>query len=67
MHQLLIARKFSDKFSLQLMPTWIHFNVVPYGINNSNGIFNGIGGKYKVTANKNLTLNMPASLICMKT
>lgn len=57
MNQLLIARKFSNKFSLQLMPTWIHFNVVPYGINNSNEVFSmGIAGKYKATAKMNLTL-----------
>lgn len=56
MHQLLIARKMSDKFSLQLMPTWIHFNVVPYGINNSNEVFSmGIAGKYKATSKMNLT------------
>jgi hypothetical protein len=56
MHQLLIARKFSDKLSLQLMPTLIHFNVVPYGINNSNFVGSlGLGGKYKLTSNKNIT------------
>lgn len=56
MHQLLIARKMSDKFSLQLMPTLIHFNIVPYGINNSNLVGSlGIGGKYKMTSNKNIT------------
>lgn len=56
MNQLLIARKFSDKLSLQLMPTWIHFNTVPYGINNSNEVFSlGLGGKYKVKSNLNLT------------
>ncbi len=56
MHQLLIARKFSDKFSLQLMPTMVYFNVVPYGINNSNSVWSlGLGGKYKLSANKNIT------------
>lgn len=55
-NQLLIARKMSDKLSLQLMPTWIHYNIVPYGINNSNEVFSlGIGGKYKVKSNLNLT------------
>ena len=55
-HQLLIARKFSDKFSLQLMPTAIHFNLVPNGINNSNTVWSlGLGGKYKLSANKNIT------------
>jgi hypothetical protein len=57
MNQLLISRKFSDKISLQLMPTWIHFNVVPYGINNSNEVFSmGFAGKYKVKSNMNITL-----------
>lgn len=56
-HQLLIARKFSNKFSLQLMPTVIHFNVVPYGINNSNLVWSlGMAGKYKLTSKLNLTL-----------
>lgn len=63
MNQLLIARKFSTKFSLQLMPTWIHFNVVPYGINNSNEIFSlGIAGKYKATAKMNITLEYARQL-----
>lgn len=57
MNQLLIARKFSDKFSLQIMPTWIHFNVVPYGINNSNEVFSlGFAAKYKARSKMNVTL-----------
>lgn len=63
MNQLLIARKFSNKFSLQLMPTWIHFNVVPYGINNSNEVFSlGIAGKYKATGKLNITLEYARQL-----
>lgn len=69
-HQLLIARKMSDKFSLQLMPTVIHFNVVPYGINNSNLVYSiGLAGKYKVNSKFNLTfeynrqLNMYENII----
>lgn len=69
-HQLLIARKFSDKFSLQVMPTVVHFNTVPYGINNSNMVYSlGLAGKLKMTSNKNLTfeysrqLNMHENLI----
>lgn len=62
-HQLLIARKFSDKFSLQLMPTLIHFNVVPYGINNSNLVYSiGMGAKYKATPKLNLTLEYSRQL-----
>ncbi|HMT73056.1 MAG TPA: DUF5777 family beta-barrel protein [Chitinophagaceae bacterium] len=70
MHQLLIARKFNDKFSLQLAPTLVYFNEVPYGINNSNFVGSlTLGGKYKLTSNKNLTfeysrqLNMYKNLI----
>jgi hypothetical protein len=63
MNQLLISRKFNDKFSLQLMPTWIHFNVVPYGINNSNEVFSmGIAGKYKVSSKLNVTLEYARQL-----
>lgn len=63
MNQLLISRKFNDKFSLQLMPTWIHFNVVPYGINNSNEVFSlGIAGKYKVSPKLNVTMEYARQL-----
>lgn len=63
MNQLLIARKFSPKFSLQLMPTWIHFNVVPYGINNSNEIFSmGIAAKYKARSKMNITVEYARQL-----
>lgn len=53
--QALIARKFSENFSLQLMPTFIHFNLVP-GPTDKNDVFAlGIGGRYKLT--KRLSLN----------
>jgi Membrane bound beta barrel domain (DUF5777) len=47
-NQLLIARKFSENFSLMIMPTYIHTN---YVINNDqNDIFAvGIGGRLKLT------------------
>jgi hypothetical protein len=63
MNQLLISRKFTDKISVQLMPTWIHFNVVPYGINNSNEVFSmGIAGKYKVSSKLNVTMEYARQL-----
>lgn len=62
-HQLLLARKFSDKFSLQLMPTLIHFNVVPYGINNSNLVGSlGMAAKYKATSKLNITMEYARQL-----
>jgi len=56
LNQLLIARKLTPKLSLELIPTWIHFNIVPFGINNSNEVFSlGIAGKYKLKTKLNLT------------
>ena len=70
LHQLLIARKMSDKVSLQLVPSLIYMNNVPYGINNSNFIWSmGIAGKWKARSNMNITaeytrqLNMYENII----
>ncbi|MBS1512716.1 MAG: hypothetical protein JST86_17870 [Bacteroidetes bacterium] len=62
-NQLLIARKFSPKLSVELIPTWVHFNIVPYGINNSNEVFSvGFGAKYKAKPKMNLTLEYSRQL-----
>lgn len=56
MQQLLIARKFSDKLSLQVSPTLVHYNIVPYGINNDNNVFScGIEGRYKLSSKNAVT------------
>jgi hypothetical protein len=48
-HQLIIGRKFSDKTSLQLMPVFIHQNLVTLA-SESNDIFAiGIGGRQKIS------------------
>jgi hypothetical protein len=48
-YQLLIARKFSTDFSLQLMPTLVHSNVVP-GADDPNDLYSlGVGGRLKLT------------------
>lgn len=47
--QLLIARKFSEGFSLQLMPSWVHYNLVP-NPNDPHDLFAiGIGGRQKLS------------------
>lgn len=48
-HQLLLARKINNKFSLQLMPTVVHHNLIDSSkySNTTYGI--GIGGRYKVS------------------
>jgi len=63
LNQLLIARKFSESFSLQLIPSLIHYNYVPYGINNTNNIFNiAIGGRMKLTNKTAITFEYSRQL-----
>ncbi len=55
-HQLLIARKFSNSFSLQFTPAMIHRNIVAYGIENAHNIFSlGLGGRMKLTEKTAIT------------
>lgn len=63
LNQLLIARKFSESFSLQLIPSMIHYNYVPYGINNTNNIFNiAVGGRMKLTNKTAITFEYSRQL-----
>ena len=48
-HQLIIARKFSEKTSLQLMPTYSHRNLVTLASEPNDLIAIGIGGRQKIT------------------
>jgi opacity protein-like surface antigen len=48
-NQLLIARKFSERISLQLMPTLVHFNIVDTSVHSNNTFAIGIGGRIKVS------------------
>jgi len=48
-NQLLIARKFSNALSLQLMPTIVHYNLVDSNKFDNNTIAIGIGGRIKVS------------------
>jgi len=53
--QVLIARKFDPKFSMQLSPTFIHFNTVP-GANDTHDILAlGIGTRIKIS--KRVSIN----------
>ena len=53
--QLLIARKFNDKFSFQLTPTYIHRNFVPTELDQNDIFALGAGARYKLT--KRLSIN----------
>lgn len=48
-HQLIIARKFSEGTSLQLMPTYIHRNLAELANDSNDLLAIGIGGRQKLT------------------
>jgi opacity protein-like surface antigen len=54
-HQLLIARKFGESFSLQLSPSLIHKNLVPTLADKNTSFAAGVGGRFKLNAR--VTLN----------
>lgn len=54
-HQVLIARKFSSAFSMQVMPTLVHFNAIEPTDERNNVFAAGIGGRIKL--NKRVSLN----------
>ena len=55
-HQLLIARKFNESFSLQLMPSFVHYNLVKNNTTESNDrYFLGVGLRQKIT--KRVSIN----------
>lgn len=47
--QALVSRKFSSNLSLQLMPTFVHRNLVPTSEYPNDVIAVGVGGRYKMT------------------
>lgn len=47
--ELLIARKFSSRLSLQVTPTWLHYNLVPTVKDKNDVIAVGLGGRMKIT------------------
>lgn len=48
-HQLLIARKFNDRLSLQIAPTLVHRNLVKDSTISNDVYAGGIGGRFKLT------------------
>lgn len=53
--QLLIARKFNDRLSLQLSPTYVHRNVVANTTDQNGVMAIGAGGRYKLSKRIALT------------
>ncbi len=48
-HQVIVARKFSESTSIQLMPTLVHYNLVKLAGDPSDVIAIGIGGRQKIS------------------
>jgi hypothetical protein len=48
-HELIIGRKFSDRFTLQVSPTLIHNNIVANKLTPNELLACGIGGRFKFT------------------
>jgi hypothetical protein len=49
MFQLISARKFSEGFSLQISPTWVHYNLVPNPGDPHDIFAIGFGGRQKLS------------------
>jgi hypothetical protein len=54
-HQLLVARKFSDRLSLQVMPTLVHRNLVATNEDKNDVFAAGVGGRVKLSKRVALT------------
>ena len=63
--QILAARKFSNDFSLQFMPTLVHYNIVANSGLKNDIIALGIGGRHKITkmmaVNAEYYYNLPST------
>jgi opacity protein-like surface antigen len=53
--QILIARKFGNRLSLQITPTFIHYNLVDSSIDHNNVFALCAGGRFKITKRMAIT------------
>ena len=60
--QLLVSRKFSDSFSFQLNPIYIHKNLYEFGLEEKNDFFIGSGARYKIAKRMSINLEYAARL-----
>lgn len=64
--QLLISRKFSNSFSLEVAPIFLHKNLYEYGVEQNNQYFLGSGARYKVSKRLSVNLEYAARLIIVE-
>ncbi|WP_432671585.1 DUF5777 family beta-barrel protein [Flavobacterium sp. SM2513] len=60
--QVLISRKFSDRLSLELAPTFFHENFVANDLQDNSQYAIGIGGRYKITKRWSINADYAAHL-----
>ncbi len=60
--QLLVSRKFSNSFSLELNPIYIHKNLYEYGLEQKNEFFIGTGARYKIAKRMSVNLEYAARI-----
>jgi len=62
-HQLILARKFGDRFSAEIVPTLVHYNLVQTKAQSNDVLALGFGGRIKITQRLAITgeymLQMP--------
>lgn len=67
--QLLIARKFSSNFSLQITPTYLHYNLVPTVNDKNDQLSIGGGGRLKITRRTSINVEynylLPNQMVSM--
>jgi hypothetical protein len=56
-HQLILGRKFSNSFSLQVSPTFLHQNYISSAYNSNDMIALGIGSRYKLSRRMAIVLD----------
>ena len=61
-HQLIIARKISDKLSVQIAPSLSHYNLQPNKALNSDHYAVAVGVQYKVTSVMSLIVDVDQPL-----
>ncbi|MBX3239773.1 MAG: hypothetical protein KIT80_20990 [Chitinophagaceae bacterium] len=68
--QLLIARKINRNVSIQLSPTWLHYNLVPATADKNDLLAIGVGGRVKITRRMSINaeyIYLPANQVKSQT
>jgi hypothetical protein len=60
--QLLVSRKFSDSFSFQLAPIYVHKNLYESGLEKKDQFFIGSGARYKIAKRMSLNIEYAAKV-----